>query len=703
MLVNEQRKEWLLTPDTPVQYLKGVGEARAALLHNAGLTTARDLLYYFPFRYEDRRIVTPIRQLRASDKAVTLRGRVASAVLKESPVRRLKIFELLLDDGSGKVMLVFFNQPYLAEQLRRGDELLVYGQPRFNNAGRLQFESPDFEKLDSTEAEHEGSIVPVYSSVSALTSKVMRRLVQQAMSALAALPDPLPLELRTRLGVIDRAAAIQSIHFPQQLDDDFHGWRSPGHRRVILDEFFAFQLALRLRRSAEEVREKGRSITIDDELRERVRAALPFKLTSAQKRVLREIASDMTSSRPMYRLLQGDVGSGKTIVALIAALISIHNGYQAALLAPTEILAEQHYQRVVQLLSGSGLTIAKLSGSTPSAERTVILDRLARGKIDLIIGTHALLEPRVKFKALGMAIVDEQHRFGVLQRQQLFAKGSLPDILVMTATPIPRSLAIALYGDLELSVIDELPPGRQPVKTIVRGMAQLPKVCSFIDEQVSGGGQAYVVFPLIDESDKLDLTPLTEGVELIRAALPSRRIALLHGRMPFEEKEAVMRAFKDKRIDVLVSTTVVEVGIDVPEATVMAIVDADRFGLAQLHQLRGRVGRGERRSYCILLRDERVSEEAKSRLSSFAKTTDGFAVAAHDLALRGSGDVFGTRQSGAPPLRYGDLLRDHDLMELARNVAIEYIDLHGADAAAKLLASLLPRREERQLAAVQKD
>ncbi|HEY5610521.1 MAG TPA: ATP-dependent DNA helicase RecG [Thermoanaerobaculia bacterium] len=680
-----------ITPDTPLQYLKGVGEGRAALFASYGFQTAGDLLYFFPFRYEDRRHPIRIADLRKIDAPVALRGKVRSAAAKTSPVKRLRIFEAILEDDSGSVMVVWFNQPYLSEQIRRGDVLSIYGQPRLSAHGRLQFENPDFEKLDeSTAAADEGSIVPVYSAISGIPPKAARKIVQQATQAIDHVGDPLPDDLKKRLGVIDLRAALHQLHGPQEIDDDFVAQRSPAHWRIILQEFFAFQLALRLRRAAEETKAKQRGIRIDDAIRGTVRKILPFSLTAAQKRVLKEIADDLQSDRPMYRLLQGDVGSGKTIVALIAAVIAIENGHQTALLAPTEILAEQHVQRIRQLVDHSGLCVAKLTGSTPASQRKILLRDLREGKIDLIIGTHALLEERVKFHSFGLAIVDEQHRFGVAQRQRLFAKGDMPDILVMTATPIPRSLALAMYGDLELSVIDELPPGRKTIKTVVRTTERLEKVFTFIEEQIrEKNAQAYVVYPIIDESEKLDLKPLVAGFEEIRASFRHRRIAMLHGRMPAEEKEATMASFKRGAIDILVSTTVIEVGIDVPNASIMVVLDSDRFGLSQLHQLRGRVGRGSAKSYCILIRNEHVPEETRERLALFERTTDGFEVAERDLAARGAGDFFGTRQSGLPRFRFGNILRDFRLMELARDVAIETVARDRAFAMS-VAAALIP-------------
>ncbi|HEX6177484.1 MAG TPA: ATP-dependent DNA helicase RecG, partial [Thermoanaerobaculia bacterium] len=502
------------------------------------------------------------------------------------------------------------------------------------------------------------------------------------------LEDPMPDALRARLGVAGLGESIERIHRPKELDETFLRQRSPAHLRIVLQEFFTFQLALRVRRGSEEVTTKSRRIHIDDELREQVKKVLPFKLTGAQKRVLREIADDLRASKPMYRLLQGDVGSGKTIVALIAAMIMIRNGHQVALLAPTEILAVQHFGRIRQLLDHS-VVVAKATGSMTAGERRTLIAGLRDGYIQLVVGTHAVLEEKVKFKSLGLAIVDEQHRFGVEQRQRLFAKGDTPDILVMTATPIPRSLALAMYGDLELSVIDELPPGRQAIKTAVRSSADLERVYRFADEEIASGAQVYVVYPIIEESQKLDLAPLSEGFEAIRKRFPARRVAMMHGRMKAEEKDETMARFKRGEIDVLVATTVIEVGIDVPNASIMIIMDADRFGLSQLHQLRGRVGRGERKSWCVLVHNPKAGPDSLTRLRLFEQTRDGFEVAEHDLTLRGPGEFLGTRQSGVARFRFGNILRDHDLMEKARDTAIEVVEKDGLAAADDLARRLL--------------
>ncbi|MBK5259111.1 MAG: ATP-dependent DNA helicase RecG [Thermoanaerobaculia bacterium] len=677
------------TPDTPLQFLKGVGEGRAALLAENGLATVRDLLGFFPFRYEDRRHPTPIAELgHYLDQPVLLRGRVVSAAAKVSPVKRMKIFEALFDDGTGTVMLVWFNQGFLADQIKRNDRLAIYGAPRLSSQkGRLQIESPDWEKIDE-ESEHEGSIVPIYSKIGNIPPKAMRRIMVQALEALPSLSDPMPADVREHLGLAGLAESIAAIHRPAELTPEFLRYRSPAHLRVVMQEFFTFQLTLRVRRATEDVKKKSRAITIDDALRAEVKRILPFKLTGAQKRVLREIADDLRASRPMYRLLQGDVGSGKTIVALIAAMIMIRNGHQVALLAPTEILVEQHFQRIGQLLDGA-VVVARASGSMTAGERRTLIAGLREGYIQLVVGTHAILEEKIAFKSLGLAIVDEQHRFGVEQRQRLFAKGDTPDILVMTATPIPRSLALAMYGDLELSVIDELPPGRQQIRTAVRSPAEAERVYRFIDDELSSGAQAYIVYPIIEESEKLNLKPLTLGFESTVKRFPGRRIAMLHGRMTPGDKEATMARFKNGEIDILVATTVIEVGIDVPNASIMLIIDAERFGLSQLHQLRGRVGRGERKSYCILMHGTKVAPDSADRLRTFEKTRDGFEVAEKDLELRGPGEFLGTRQSGVPRFRFGNIVRDHDLMEKARDAAIELVEREGAQRGDELARRLL--------------
>jgi ATP-dependent DNA helicase RecG len=673
-----------ITPDTEVTFLKGVGPGRADLLRTAGIVTVRDALWNFPFRYEDRRHPARIADLGLSlDLPVLLRGRVTSAVARVSPRKRMALFEAVLDDGTGSIKLIWFNQRFLSDQIKVGDRLAVYGAPRSTGMRTLTIESPDWEKFEGAEDE-EGAIVPIYSKIGNIPPKALRKIVDTALETLPQLDDPLPDDVRTRLNVIDLQTAVRTLHRPDELTPQFLASRSPSHLRMILQEFFMFQLALRVRRAREETRKKARHIEITDELREEVKRILPFSLTTAQKRVLKEIADDLRNTSPMYRLLQGDVGSGKTIVALIAAIIMIRNGHQVALLAPTEILVEQHYQRIRQLLDHS-IVVARATGSMVAGERRTLISGLDTGYIQLVVGTHAMLEDRVRFKSLGLAIVDEQHRFGVEQRQKLFSKGEMTDILVMTATPIPRSLALAIYGDLELSVIDELPPGRQRIITRVRASHEVDRVYDFIDAQIGDGAQIYIVYPIIEESEKTNLKPLSQGFETTQQRFPNRRVAMIHGRMKSDEKEETMQRFKRGEIDILVATTVIEVGIDVPNASLMLIVDADRFGLSQMHQLRGRVGRGERKSYCVLLHDDNVAPDARNRLHAFERSKDGFEVAEADLQTRGPGEFLGTRQSGAMRFRMGQILRDYDLMEKARDLAIEVTvaDVNRADEIAR--------------------
>lgn len=672
-----------ITVDAPVRLLPGAGPSRAKQLEEAGLATAGDLIYYLPYRYEDRRHPVRIADVgRHVDTPILLRGKVMSANMHITRLRRMKVFEVVLEDGTGAVKLVWFNQGFLGDQIKRGDRLSVFGAPKISAYGQLQIESADWETFEGDD-DDDGAIVPIYSKVGNIPPKALRRIIGGALAALPSIEDPLPPALRKRLGVIDLAPALEQIHRPPQLDAAFLSRRSRAHVRIILQEFFTLQLALRVRRASEEVKTKSRKIAVDDELRAEVRRILPFRLTGAQKRVVKEIASDLQSEKPMYRLLEGDVGSGKTIVALIAAIIMIRNGHQVALLAPTEILAEQHYQRIRQLVDDS-ITVAKATGSMTAGERRTFLAALRDGYLQLVVGTHALLEDRVVFHSLGLAIVDEQHRFGVEQRQRLFAKGDTPDILVMTATPIPRSLALAMYGDLELSVIDELPPGRQQIKTAVRSAAQIERVYHFIDTEIAAGAQTYIVYPIIEESVKSNLKPLTVGFEATKLRFPNRRVAMMHGRMPAAEKEETMQRFKRGEIDILVSTTVIEVGIDVANASFMLIIDADRFGLSQLHQLRGRVGRGTRQSYCVL-----VSDKEKDRLTQFAKTLNGFDLADLDLKLRGPGELLGTRQSGALRFRFGHVVRDYELMEKARDLAIEILEKSGLEKAERVVRKLL--------------
>jgi ATP-dependent DNA helicase RecG len=664
---------------TPLQFLKGVGPRRAADLARVGLRTVEDLLHRFPIRYEDRGRLQAIARLKPGE-TVSVSGEILSASLRATRRPGFKVFEALVRDETGTIRATWLNQPFLRDVLRPHLRVVLFGTVVLRPSGGLQLLNPQYEPLDADEGEtvHTGRIVPVYERAGSLTPKLQRRLVHDALERLPReLDDPLPPEVRSRLGVPDRYTALWAAHFPPVESDVklLNAFRTPAQQRLILEEFFLFQTGQLLRRRAAQGERKSAAIRVDDRVRAAARAVLPFRLTAGQKQALKEIVDDLRRPWPMNRLLQGDVGAGKTIVALIAALVAMENGLQVAFMAPTEILAEQHFLTIRRLLARSRFEVALVTGAMPPAERRDTLAALQSGRIGLVVGTHALVQEDVAFHALGLVVIDEQHRFGVLQRATLRAKGLHPDVLVMTATPIPRTLALTSYGDLDVSVIRELPPGRRPVKTIVRPDTRREEVWRFVGDELVRGRQAYIVYPLVEESDKIDLKAATEMADqLAHEVFPAFKVALLHGRMPQDAKDRVMRAFAAGELHVLVSTTVIEVGVDVANAAVMLVEHAERFGLSQLHQLRGRVGRGPHQSYCVLLYQAPLSDQARGRLKAMTDTTDGFVIAERDLELRGPGDFFGTRQSGVPTLRIGDLLRDRDLMETARREAASFLD-----------------------------
>ena len=677
----------------PLQYLKGVGPRRAADLQRAGLSTVEDLLYRFPTRYEDRGHFQTIATLRPG-VAASVVGEILSCGVRPTRRPRFRIFEMLVRDPTGSLRAIWFNQPFLKDVFHPHQRVILFGKLELTSHG-LQMQSPQYELVDGAEAAegteeaqpgepadaapvHTGRIVPIYEKTGQLTAKMQRTLVHQALQAMPPeLPDPLPLTVRQRQHLIERREAIEQVHFPPADASvaELNAFRSPAHRRLIFEEFFLFQLGIVLRKRRADSERKGRPVVVTDQTREAVRQVLPFKLTGDQKTAIREIVTDMQRPQPMNRLLQGDVGSGKTIVALMASLVAMENGLQAAFMAPTEILAEQHYFNIRRLLEKSRFRIALLTGGTPAKKRREMLAELAGGSMHMAIGTHALVQEDVGFHELGLAIIDEQHRFGVLQRATLRAKGLHPDVLVMTATPIPRTLALTTYGDLDVSVMREMPPGRQPILTTARPESRREEVYAFVRQQIEQGRQAYIIYPLVEESAKVDLKAATEMADhLSQDVFPQFRVALLHGRLKQDAKDRVMGAFVRGEFDILVTTTVVEVGVDVPNATVMVVEHAERFGLSQLHQLRGRVGRGVHKSYCVLLHQFALTDQGRERLKALTETTDGFEIAERDLQLRGPGDFFGTRQSGLPTLRVGDLLRDHALMEEARREAVAALD-----------------------------
>ena len=664
-----------------LQYLKGVGPRKAADLKKAGLLTVEDLLFRFPIRYEDRSRLQPIVSVKPG-QTVAVSGEVLSTSLQTTRRAGFRLFTALVQDASGQIQAVWPNQAFLKDVIRPHTQVVLYGKAEYWGSRGMQITDPEFEILRGEESPdagiHTGRIVPVYERTGSVTPNMQRKLVWDALQQLPSeMFDPLPADLRTRAGWPARRDALCRAHFPENSTslEALNAFRTPAQQRVIFEDFFVFQTGLALRRQQNAEVRKALVSTVDDRIRQAARTILPFKLTDGQRHALAEIVSDMQKPWPMQRLLQGDVGAGKTIVAVLAAIVAMENGFQVAFMAPTEILAEQHLITLSKWLATTRHRVALLSGRITAAERRTLLPSIERGDTHLVVGTHALVQEQVKFRALGLAIIDEQHRFGVLQRGMLATKGLHPDVLVMTATPIPRTLALTECGDMDVSIIRDLPPGRKPVRTLVKPDSRRPDVYDLVRQQVQAGRQAYVIYPLVEESEKVDLKAATAMAEhLARDVFPELPVALLHGRMKGDEKERVMRDFAAGRLKILVATTVVEVGVDVPNAAVMVIEHAERFGLSQLHQLRGRVGRGSHESVCVLLYQAPWSEEARERLKAMADTNDGFVIAERDLQIRGPGDFFGTRQHGLPQLRAGDLTRDVDLLELAFSEARRRVD-----------------------------
>jgi ATP-dependent DNA helicase RecG len=653
------------------------GVAASVGVANALQVTIEDLIHYLPMRYEDRSNLASVRDLEHNVFAtIEVEVRVAGTY----PVKggKLRIFEFSGTDETGQVRAYWWNQAYLQNSFPKGKRVLLYGQWKRGRRGFFEVENPDYEFVsdddDSADPVHTGRRVPVYRKLGEVRAKQLRSILHHVIEKLdfSEVEEVLPEEIITGNNLISRSDALRQIHFPTEdaplaLYNEF---KSPAHRRLIFEEFFWLGLAMGLRRQGREQSPKGTVIEINDRVRDAVRAVLPFKPTNAQKRVLGEIVRDMTGVSPMNRLLQGDVGSGKTIVAVQAAIVAVENGYQAAIMVPTEILAEQHARNVKRMLASTPYRVELLTGSLGAARKRELHAEIEAGEVDLVIGTHALIQEGVNFSKLGFVVIDEQHRFGVLQRAELMNRGYNPDVLVMTATPIPRSLAMSVYGDLDLSVIDEMPPGRKPVITKVRGEDARNKIYHFLDTIIRQGRQVYIVYPLVEESEKLDLLNASQMAEHLQTAVfPSFRIGLIHGRMKQEEKDAVMSEFRRGEVHILVATTVIEVGVDVPNASVMIVEHAERFGLSQLHQLRGRVGRGDEQAFCILLAGNKRTAEARERLAIMEETSDGFKVAEKDLEIRGPGEVMGTRQSGVPTFRVGNIVRDYALLEIAKREA----------------------------------
>ena len=681
----------MLEPSTPVQFVKGIGPRLAEVLAAKGVATVDDLIHYLPFRYEDRLNPRSVAELRAGEMATVIAEVRNSGLFR---TRRMPIFQLTVGQGRTKLKCLWFNAAYLQDRFQAGQMVALHGKVEEDRDGQLQIMQPQFEILGdineeggADEAEKKaaasleiGRIVPIYESTGQgkLTPRWFRRIIRWTLENLNPdLLDPIPAAVRARLSLIPMREAWLKVHWPDAGESftDLQSSRTSAHIRMIFDELFFIELGLELKRR-EQRAQTGIAFQLSEGVRGAIKKILPFHPTTAQKRVLKEIATDMQMPCPMRRLLQGDVGSGKTIVAFQAAIIAIENGYQVALMAPTEILAQQHYFSARQILEHAGYRIVLLTGSLEQDRKRDVRRHIAQGNAQLVIGTHALIQDRVEFENLGLVVVDEQHRFGVMQRLKLMKKsdeGSKtvePDVLVMTATPIPRTLALTLYGDLDISVLDELPPGRTPVVTRSVPDERASEVWEFVRKQISAGHQAYVVYPVIEENEERELKAAEQMHRQLREKIfPQLHVGLLHGRLDADQKERVMREFQQGKIEILVATTVIEVGVDVPNATVMVIEHADRFGLAQLHQLRGRIGRGAAKSYCVLMRGGKVSEEGERRLNAMVRSNDGFQIAELDLELRGPGEFFGTKQAGIPSFRVANIIRDRELLEAAKREA----------------------------------
>ncbi len=658
----------------PVQYVKGVGPRRADQLARLGINTVEDLLYHIPFRYQDRREMRTIRDLATGEEGATV-GQLVRMGRRFMAKRRRWVLEAVVRDETGFLFLMWYHQHrYFQQKYQIGQRVLLFGKVDLGMKGGKWMIHPDMELVD--EEDETSRILPIYNKTTEMTVAAMRRLVHGAVDAYAALvPKGVPPEIRARLGLMDLTEAIRYLHRPP-VDADLKPLNevsSEAHRALVFDELFYLQLGMALRRR-NVVKEDGLSI-VPGMLATRLREVLPFRLTNAQERVLETIFRDMAAPHPMNRLVQGDVGSGKTMVAFSAALAALDSGFQVAFMAPTELLAEQHFRTLSPLADQLQISIELLTGDTKAKRKQQLYDMLERGEIEIVVGTHALIQESVKFRQLGLAIVDEQHRFGVMQRAALKRHGANPDMLLMTATPIPRTLALTIYGDLDVSVIDELPPGRKPIKTRVFHEGDRQKAYQLVKEQLDLGHQAYVVYPLVEESEKLDLKAATSMAdELSKTFFKDYSIALLHGRMKSDEKDKVMSRFKNGEHHMLVSTTVIEVGIDVPNATVILIEHAERFGLSQLHQLRGRVGRGQAESFCVLIAQYTPADESIRRLQVMADSNDGFKIAEADLAFRGPGEFLGTRQSGMPDFRVANIVRDSRILEAARDEAQGWLE-----------------------------
>lgn len=672
-----------LNLQSSVQYLKGIGPVRAEALATIGIKSLEDLLYHIPRRYLDRSTITPIDQLQVNSRA-TVMGTVESYGIKRW--KPPQYWVLIRDEKSFLKLVWFSGIKYIQNRFKEGDTIVASGEVR--SFYGLQMPHPEFEIIsgpvdqNSDKGEkliHTGRVIPLYPSTSELKnvhldSRGFRRTISHLLETVGPqVQETLPVRVREELELPPLDWSLSNIHFPDSLED-----ASKARKRLAFEELFYLELLLALRKRRSEQKEKGSVFSRPGQIVKKFLENLPFELTQDQRKVLNEVYQDVSSGKAMHRLLQGDVGSGKTIVALISMLMAIENGFQTAIMAPTEVLAEQHYFNLSSFLEPLKIEPLLLTSSVKTSGKKAVLEQVSSGKGKMVIGTHALIQKEVSFAKLGLAVIDEQHRFGVMQRLSLKLKGESPHLLVMTATPIPRSLALTVYGDLDISVINQMPPGRKAIETRLFDESSSEKGYLFLEEELRKGRQAYIVYPLIEESEKADLKAATEGYEFLQGKIfPHRKIALLHGRIKREEREKMMKGFRAKEYDVLVCTTVIEVGLDVPNATLMLIEHAERFGLSQLHQLRGRIGRGEEQSYCILKFSHLVSEEARKRLQILSSTTDGFKISEADLKLRGPGEFFGTRQHGLPDFKIADLAEDLELLFKARDWAFKIIQEDG--------------------------
>ena len=696
--------------NTSIQFAKGVGPARAELLKKLGVTTIEDAFWFLPWRYEDRLVISSICSLQPGIKA-TIRGTVKSSSMYRTSRRRLMILRVVVDDGTGVLECVFFNQPYLEKTFTEGVHLLVTGIVSIKGprTAPCQMRSPQYETLEADDslAQEVGKIIPVYHETRGITSRQLRRILLGLHHQFHhGVEETLPSSLSAKLGLPSLAESLVQVHFPDQEQDidRLNNGTTPAHQRLAFEELLVLQLALSLRQQTMKTEVPGISFSVDNHLVSNLGANLPFSLTPSQEQVIQEIREDMAQPKCMNRLIQGDVGSGKTIVALHAIVMACGSGYQTALMAPTEILSEQHYMTLARYFRALGVKAVLVKGGQTKRERSRVLEQLHSGEAHIAIGTHALLQPDIQFAKLGLVVVDEQHKFGVLQRARLKDKGEpRPDMLVMTATPIPRTLAMTVYGDLDVSAINELPPGRKIVRTLLFRSGERKQAYALLRKEIEAGRQVYIVYPLVEESEKLDLQDAIKAAQkLQQKEFPTQKIGLLHGRMKSEEKQSIMDRFKEGQIHILVTTTVIEVGVDVPNATVMMVEHADRFGLAQLHQLRGRVGRGSHQAYCLLVSgsvnrplipvpapfsrklpfgmdgpysrtvnpfSKSPERSARQRLEVLVNCSDGFALAEEDLKIRGPGDFLGVRQWGELDFRVADLIRDHELLVQARTMA----------------------------------